>query len=167
MGRSGKTVICLDACVIGHVLVPEKSSAPIEDIEASKVITDRIIAGTLKGCSPSVMISETKWFIGRLFKESGPMYVEERADEVEDLLPPTLGPSFKFIDVNFAIAALATDFRFQYYAKSNPFSYNDGIYLATASITGCEALITTDTHLLATKEVLVLRPSAFLARYKV
>lgn len=155
-------MICLDACVIGHALVPEQSR--VEDVEnkASRTLVNQIMAGNLNACSPTIMIAEVKWFIGRIVKTSLPLEVMDRADEVEGLLPQTLGDSFRFVDVDFAIAALAADFRLAYYSKKNTFSYNDGIYLATASLTECTALVTTDPHLLKTKETPVQTPASLI-----
>lgn len=155
-------MICLDACIIGHVIAPENSRVGTAEIAASCGLVDKIITEQIQGCSPTIMISEAKWLIARYTKETVPTEILSRADEVEDLLPPTLGASFRFVDVDFAVAALASDFRLEYYSKKNPFSYNDGIYLATASITGCDALVTTDKHLLATQELKVLTPAQFI-----
>ncbi|MFA5867117.1 MAG: type II toxin-antitoxin system VapC family toxin [Actinomycetota bacterium] len=160
-------MICLDACILGHVLVPENSRVAAAEKAASRKLIDRIIKGQTKGCSPTIMISETKWLISRYVNATMPAEVLSRADEVEELLPQVLGTYFRFIDVDFAIAALAADFRVEHYSKKNAFSYNDGLYLATASITGCEALVTTDKHLLATQEVPVFTPSALLAKNKI
>lgn len=155
-------MICLDACVIGHVLIPEVSNVANEEITASRELVEGIVNGDIKACAPSVVISETKWFVGRTYKSLGSLKMEERVDEVEDLLPQALGASFRFVDVDFAIAALAADFRLSYYSKKNTFSYNDGIYLATASLTGCTALVTTDPHLLKTKETTVQTPASLI-----
>jgi len=157
-------MICLDACIIGHVIAPDISLVPVKEIEASKTLVNQIIENKLSACSTVILIAEVKWLISRVAKRKNIEDYLERVDEAESLLPQTLGRSFKFINVDFAIAALAADYRLEHYSKKNTFSYNDGIYLATASLTGCDALITTDSHLLAVSDVPVFTPSAFLAR---
>jgi predicted nucleic acid-binding protein len=140
------------------VLAPGESKVAAAEVDASHVLVERVINGDIPACGPTILISEVKWFMARFAKSKGRNDFMQRADEIEDLLPQTLGRSFRFIDVDFAIAAFAADYRLENYSKKNAFSYNDGIYLATASITGCDALVTTDKHLLAAKADLPVMP---------
>ena len=155
-------MICLDACIIGHALAPENSKVEAAELMAAKELIDQVMGGGVTAVAPSILISEVKWFTGRFTKSKGRTDFMERADEVEDLLPQALGKALRFTDVDFAIASLAADYRLEHYSKKNPFSYNDGLYLATASIMGCDALITTDKHLLAVSDVPVFTPAGFL-----
>src|SRR5450830_94953 len=65
-------MICLDACIIGHVIAPENSRVGTAEIAASCGLVDKIITEQIQGCSPTIMISETKWLIARYAKETAP-----------------------------------------------------------------------------------------------
>lgn len=155
-------MICLDACIIGHVLAPDESLVSADEIRASGRLVKKISIGQVTCCAPTVLIAEIKYLAGRIAKTRKRADFLVRADEVEDLLPQVFGSSFRFIDVDFAIAALAADYRLENYSKQNAFSYNDGVYLATAQIKGCDALVTTDKHLLSCADIPVFTPSAYI-----
>jgi predicted nucleic acid-binding protein len=63
------------------------------------------------------------------------------------------------VDIDLAVSSAVH--RRRYYSKKNPFSYNDGIFLATAMRAGATALITTDPHLLQVSEIPAHRPGGF------
>jgi len=51
-------------------------------------------------------------------------------------------------------------YRSRYRSKTNAFSYDDGIVLATALFARAEAIVTTDPRLLGVSEIRAYRPSA-------
>ena len=156
------SLICLDAAIVGHILIPKSSRAAAQEIEASAELIRSLVDGRLSGVAPAILIAEAKWLIGRAAQGNHLEYIAERVDEVEDLLPQSLGSNFKFVNIDMHLSSLAADYRLKYYSRTNAFSYNDGLYLATAVLQNADYLVTTDPHLLKAEEIKVITPSEFM-----
>src|SRR6185503_21384305 len=55
--------------------------------------------------------------------------------------------NLRVLSVTASLAIHAAELRRRYYSKKNPFTYNDGLYLATGLAEHADLLITTDPHL--------------------
>ena len=65
------------------------------------------------------------------------------------------------VAVTAPLAVHAAELRSKYYSKKNPFSYNDGLYLATGLAERADLLITSDPHLLGAGELKAIRPAEY------
>jgi predicted nucleic acid-binding protein len=123
------------------VIVPAVTKSPREDVRGA----ERLLRALERG--------EIRWVFAR---EQKPGFTIARA-ALEDGLAGRL--TLLPVDAELAIASAA--YRGRYYSRSNAFSSNDGIFLATAVRSQAAVLFTTDPHLLQVSEVAARRPGAF------
>lgn len=150
--------LCLDSNVFLAVILPEATRAPKEEIQGAVEILEALKAGTIVAVTSVMTLAEICWVFNR---EEKPGF---------DIARATLESGFDgrltLLPVDSDLAVAAARFRSRYYSKTNPFSYNDGIILATALRAQAQGLITTDRHLLSVSEVAAFRPSEFRSRVR-
>ncbi|MBI4736136.1 MAG: PIN domain-containing protein [candidate division NC10 bacterium] len=135
------------------VIVPEVTRAPRDDIRASERLLRALQKGEIVAFTSVMALAEIRWVFER---EKKPGF-----DIVRATLEDGFAGHLTILPVDADLAVMSAIHRRRYYSRNNPFSYNDGIFLATALRTGTSALVTTDPHLLHVSEVSALRPSAF------
>lgn len=110
--------------------------------------------GAIRCVTSAIAFAEIRWV---LLREKLDTY-----DMVEATLRQTLHRSLIILDIDPHIASQSAFFRWKYYSRKNAFSYNDGLFLATALLSGAAGIITTDPHLTAIDELPAMTPSVFI-----
>lgn len=145
------SLACLDANVFLAVLIPEATRAPRAEILGAERVLRAVETGRLRGVSTTVLFGEIRY---AYLREDKPGFeIAGAAIEAEAHL--------RTVAVSSALAIHAAELRRKYYSRTNAFSYNDGLYLATGVAERADLLITTDPHLLNAAEVKAIRPSQF------
>ena len=67
----------------------------------------------------------------------------------------------RLVDVTISLAIHAAELRKKYSSRKTAFSYNDGLYLATAITEKATLLVTTAPHFLTASEVKAITPKEF------
>ncbi|PYV42479.1 MAG: hypothetical protein DMG09_02470 [Acidobacteria bacterium] len=130
-GVEDAPLACLDANVFLAVLIPAATTAAREEITG---VFGEICYVYLREGKPGFEIARA-------------------AIEAE--------PNLKAVAVTAPLAVHAAELRRKYYSKKNPFSYNDGLYLATGLAERANLLITSDPHLLGAGELKAIRPAEY------
>lgn len=158
MPNEDKALYCLDSNIFLAVMLPEATKAPKEEIQGAASVLQALEAGRISAVTSVMALAEIRWVFSR----------EER--DGFDIAKATLEGGFEdrltLLTVDADIAVASARFRSRYYSRTNPFSYNDGIFLATALRARAWALITTDRHLLSVSEIRAIRPSQFTAKLR-
>ena len=142
---------CLDANVFLAVLIPEATKAPSEEIAGAQRVLTALEEGRLQGVPTAILFGELRYVY---LREDKPGFEIARAAlEAERHL--------RIVAVTVPLAIHAAELRRKYYAKTNAFSYNDGLYLATGLAEHVDLLITTDPHLLTVTELHAIPPSQY------
>jgi len=148
--------LCLDSNVFLAVIVPDATRASREDIRGAERILESLKRGEIAAVTSVMALAEIRWVFDREQKTGFDMAraaLEQGFARQLDILP---------VDADLAVASAV--YRRRYYSKTEPFSYNDGIILATAIQSGAGGLVTTDPHLLGVTEIPTFRPSSFPAK---
>jgi len=153
MATETKPTYCLDSNVFLAVIVPAATKSPREDVRGAERLLRALERGEIRAVTSVMALAEIRWVFAR---EQKPGFTIARA-ALEDGLAGRL--TILPVDADLAIASAA--YRGRYYSRSNAFSYNDGIFLATAVRNQADVLCTTDPHLLQVSEVVARRPGAF------
>ena len=145
--------LCLDSNVFLAVIVPDATRASREDARGAERLLESLKKGEIAAVTSVMALAEIRWVFDREQKSGFDMaraaLVQGFAGKL-DILP---------VDADLAVASAV--YRRRYYSKTNPFSYNDGIILATAMRGGANGLVTTDPHLLSVTEIRTFRPSSY------
>ena len=147
--------LCLDSNVFLAVIVPEATKAAREDTRGAERVLRALERGEIAAVTSVMALAEIRWVFAR---ERKPGFDVARA-----ALEGGFRDHLVILPVDADLAVASAGYRRQYYSKTNPFSYNDGIFLATGIRAGATALLTTDPHLLHVVEMAVRRPSDFPA----
>ncbi|MBI2964439.1 MAG: PIN domain-containing protein [Deltaproteobacteria bacterium] len=152
MARSDAAPLaCLDANVFLAVLIPEASKAVREEVVAAERVLRAVEEGRLRAVSTAIVFGEIRYVY---LREDKPGFEIARAAlEAE--------PNLRTVTITAPLAIHGAELRRKYYSKRNAFSYNDGLYLATALAENASLLITTDPHLLTIDEVRAISPSQY------
>lgn len=153
-----KSRFCLDSNVFLAVIIPEATSAPRDDIRGAERLLRALQKGEIAAVTSVMALAEIRWVFER---EEKPGFDIARAT-----LEDGLAEHLTVLPVDADLAVRSAIHRRRYYSKSNPFSYNDGIFLATALRASASTLVTTDPHLLHVSEISARRPSAFPAELR-
>ena len=145
--------LCLDSNVFLAVIVPEVTRAPRDDIRGAERLLRALQKGEIVAFTSVMALAEIRWVFER---EKKPGFDIARAT-----LEDGFADHLTILPVDADLAVMSAIHRRRYYSRKNPFSYNDGIFLATALRTGTSALVTTDPHLLHVSEISAFLPSAF------
>ncbi len=156
------SLVCIDASVFLHVLIPGRSKADRANVEASAGLIDLLQDGMLGAVIPSIALAEVKWVLGRANRDLPRDELAMVWEQTEQMVLHSLRKNLRVVDIDTSLATQAAGYRLDYYSRSNGFSYNDGLYLAVAVANGAGCLVTTDTHLLKVKEVKALDPASLL-----
>lgn len=154
--------LCIDASVFLNILLPSQSRTSDRNIEASERIIDLIQQEKVSAIAPAIVIAEIKWAVARAGRNLPRTALDERLDEIDSLFPYALGKSFRVVNIDIQLASHAADLCLKYYSRTNAFSYNDALYLATSLLQNADFLITTDQHLLKVKEIMALEPAGLV-----
>jgi predicted nucleic acid-binding protein len=142
---------CLDANVFLAVLIPEATKAPKEEIAGAARVLKAIEEERLRGISTTILFGEIRYVY---LREDKPGFeIASAAIQAE--------ANLQTVAITVPLAIHAAELRRKYYSKSNVFSYNDGLYLATGLAEQADILITTDPHLLSVTEMKTLSPSQY------
>ena len=145
------TVACLDANIFLAVLIPEANRAPKDEIAGAGRVLNAIEKGRLHGVSTAILLGEVRY---AYLREDKPGFeIARAAIEAE--------ANLRILAVSSSLAIHAAELRRRYYSKKNAFSYNDGLYLATGLAERVDLLITTDPHLIGTRDLKAMPPSQF------
>jgi len=153
-----KSRFCLDSNVFLAVIIPEATRAPRDDIRGAERLLRALQKGEIAAVTSVMALAEIRWVFER---EEKPGFDIARAT-----LEDGFAEHLTVLSVDADLAVRSAIHRRRYYSKSNPFSYNDGIFLATALRAGATTLVTTDPHLLHVSEISARRPSAFPAELR-
>ena len=145
--------LCLDSNVFLAVIVPEVTRAPRDDIRGAERLLRALQKGEIVAFTSVMALAEIRWVFER---EKKPGFEIARAT-----LEDGFADHLTILPVDADLAVMSAIHRRRYYSRKSPFSYNDGIFLATALRTGTSALVTTDPHLLHVSEISAFLPSAF------
>lgn len=148
---STRPLACLDANVFLAVLIPEATKAPKDEIAGATRLLKALEDGRLRAISTTILLGEIRFVYLREDKVG--FEIARAAIEAESNL--------RLHSVSASLAIHSAELRRKYYSKKNAFSYNDGLYLATALAEHADLLITTDPHLLNVTEMKTLRPSNY------
>jgi len=149
----GAPLACLDANVFLAVLIPESTKAVREEVAGAERVLQAIETGRLRAVSTAILFGEIRYVY---LREDKPGFeIARAAIETESNL--------RTVAVTALLAIRAAEFRKKYYSKRNTFSYNDGLYLATALAENAGMVITTDPHLLSVEEIRAISPSQYRA----
>lgn len=149
----GPPLACLDANVFLAVLIPESTKAGREEVAGAERVLQAIETGCLRAVSTAILFGEIRYVY---LREGKPGFeIARAAIEAE--------PNLRTVAVTALLAIRAAEHRKNYYTKRNTFSYNDGLYLATALAENADSLITTDPHLLSVEEIRAISPSQYRA----
>lgn len=152
MGRGeSPTLACLDANIFLAVLIPEATRAPKDEIAGAGRVLNAVEKGRLRGVSTAILLGEIRY--AYLREDKSGFEIARAAIESE--------ANLRVVTVSVPLAIHAAELRRRYYSKKNVFSYNDGLYLATGLAERVDLLITTDPHLLGTRDLKTMRPSQF------
>lgn len=142
---------CLDANIFLAVLIPEATKAPKNEIAGAERVLKAVQEKRLRGLSTAILFGEIRY---AYLREDKPGFeIARAAIEAEAAL--------RIVSVTASLAIHAAELRRRYYSKKNAFSYNDGLYLATALAEHADLLITTDPHLLAVRDLKTMAPSQY------
>ncbi len=148
MGKIG-----LDSNVFLCLLLPEASRTDPENVEGAGRLL-RSLGRENQGVTSALLLAEVAWAFLREGK-NGP--------EVE--AARTIITSMEGLDVVAVtpdLAWLGGRLRGKHYSRERSISYQDSIYLATSIQAGCDALYSTDRHLLGIREgIRVAEPKEF------
>ena len=158
MPAATRPKLCLDSNVFIAVMLPETTKASQDDIRGADRLLRSLHKGEVTAITSVMALAEVRWVFDR---EQKPGFDIARAT-----LETGFSGHLSILQVDTDLAVASAIYRRRYYSKSNPFSYNDGIFLATAVRDGATALVTTDPHLLGASEVPVYRPSGFPAELR-
>jgi predicted nucleic acid-binding protein len=142
---------CLDANVFLAVMMPEATRAPRAEITGAERVLKALETGRLRAVSTAILLGEIRYVYLRENKQG--FEIAAAAIEWE--------PRLRTDPVTVPLAIHAAELRRKYYSKKNTFSYNDGLYLATAIAEQVDCLITTDPHLLSVSELRAFPPSQY------
>ena len=145
------TLACLDANIFLAVLIPEAARAPKDEIAGAGRVLNAVEKGRLRGVSTAILLGEIRY--AYLREDKSGFEIARAAIEAE--------ANLRVVTVSVSLAIHAAELRRRYYSKKNVFSYNDGLYLATGLAERVDLLITTDPHLLGTRDLKTMRPSQF------
>jgi len=138
----------VDSNIFLSNLSPHSSRVTAKTIEASRQLIVSLDQREWKALVSVVVLMEIQWVLAREKVEGFEIF--------EASLLTQSGVTLREVDLE--IARMAGQFRAKYYSKTNPFSYNDGIILATAVKNKTAGIITTDPHLLKASEIRALMP---------
>ena len=155
-------LVCIDAHVFLHVLIPGRSKADKVNAEASADLIDLLQDGKVEAVVPSIALAEIRWVLGRANRGLSREELKLVWEQTEQLIIGSLRKSLRVVGIDVRLATLAAEYRLDHYSQKNGFSYNDGLYLAVAVTNQVDGLVTTDTHLLRVEEVEALTPARFL-----
>jgi predicted nucleic acid-binding protein len=147
--------LCLDSNVFLAVLLPEATKASQDDIRGAERVVRALERGEISVVTSVMALAEIRWVFAR---EDKPGFDVARAT-----LEGGFHNHLTILPVDGDLAVASAVHRRRYYSKANPFSYNDGIFLATGIRAGATALLTTDPHLLQVVEIPAHRPANFPA----
>ncbi len=140
---------CLDANIFLAVLIPEATRAPKDEIAGAERVLKALEEGRLRGVSTAILFGEIRY---AYLREDKPGFeIARAAIEAE--------ANLRVSTITVPLAIHAAELRRKYYSKKNVFSYNDGLYLATALAEMADLLITTDPHLLSVRDLKTTPPS--------
>ncbi len=145
------TLACLDANIFLAVLIPEATRAPKDEIAGAGRVLNAVEKGRLRGVSTAILLGEIRY--AYLREDKSGFEIARAAIEAE--------ANLRVVTVSVSLAIHAAELRRRYYSKKNVFSYNDGLYLATGLAERVDLLITTNPHLLGTRDLKTMRPSQF------
>jgi predicted nucleic acid-binding protein len=145
------TLACLDANIFLAVLIPEATRAPKDEVAGAGRVLNAVERGRLRGVSTAILLGEIRY--AYLREDKSGFEIARAAIEAE--------ANLRVVTVSVPLAIHAAELRRRYYSKKNVFSYNDGLYLATGLAERVDLLITTDPHLLGTRDLKTMRPSQF------
>jgi len=145
------TLACLDANIFLAVLIPEAARAPKDEIAGAGRVLNAVEKGRLRGVSTAILLGEIRY--AYLREDKSGFEIARAAIEAE--------ANLRVVTVSVSLAIHAAELRRRYYSKKNVFSYNDGLYLATGLAERVDLLITTNPHLLGTRDLKTMRPSQF------
>ena len=145
------TLACLDANIFLAVLIPEATRSPKDEIAGAGRVLNAVEKGRLRGVSTAILLGEIRY--AYLREDKSGFEIARAAIEAE--------ANLRVVTVSVSLAIHAAELRRRYYSKKNVFSYNDGLYLATGLAERVDLLITTDPHLLGTRDLKTMRPSQF------
>ena len=158
MPAATRPKLCLDSNVFIAVMLPETTKASQDDIRGADRLLGSLHKGEVTAITSVMALAEVRWVFDR---EQKPGFDIARAT-----LESGFAGHLSILQVDTDLAVASAIYRRRYYSRSNPFSYNDGIFLATAVRGGAAALVTTDPHLLGASEVPAYRPRAFPAELR-
>jgi predicted nucleic acid-binding protein len=150
-GAERRQLACLDANVFLAVLLPEATKAPRVELEGAERVLRAVETGRLRGVATTILFGEIRY--AYLRENTAGFEIASAAIEAE--------PNLRTVPITAPLAIRAAEFRRKYYSKKSPFSYNDGLYLATGVAENADVLITTDSHLLSVSELKTIRPSEY------
>ena len=145
------TLACLDANIFLAVLIPEATRAPKDEIAGAGRVLNAVEKGRLRGVSTAILLGEIRY--AYLREDKSGFEIARAAIEAE--------ANLRVVTVSVSLAIHAAELRRRYYSKKNVFSYNDGLYLATGLAERVDLLITTNPHLLGTRDLKTMRFSQF------
>jgi predicted nucleic acid-binding protein len=151
MADDGPELACLDANVFLALLIPETTKAPKNEIVGAARVVRAIEDGHLHAVSTTILFGEIRYVY---LRENKPGFEIARA-AIE------AAANLRTEPVTVPLAVHAAELRRRYYSKRNAFSYNDGLYLATAMAEHADVLITTDPHLLEVEGIKAISPSQY------
>jgi predicted nucleic acid-binding protein len=156
MPSATRPTLCLDSNVFLAVIVPEATKASQEDVRGAERTLRALERGEISAVTSVMALAEMRWVFAR---EQKPGFDVARAT-----LEGGFHGHLTILPVDADLAVASATYRRRYYSKASPFSYNDGIFLATGIRARATALLTTDTHLLHVAEMAAHRPTDFPAR---
>lgn len=144
---------CLDANVFLAVLLPAPTKMEQENVEGSERVLAALGKGEVSAVTSSIVFAELRWAFAR--EEAGGFEI------VDFTLRELYRGKLEIINVTPEIASQAATLRKKYYSRQNDFSYNDGLYLATALQTGADVLVSSDPHFGSVAEIKTMEPKDF------
>lgn len=153
MPSATRPLLCLDSNVFLAVMFPEATSVLRDEVRGAERVLRALERGDITAVTSVMALAEIHWVFMR---EEKPGFHVARAT-----LETRFRDHLTIVAVDGDLAVASAGHRRRYYGRTNPFSYNDGIFLATGLRTGPAALLTTDPHLLRVSEMPVRRPSEF------
>ena len=151
MANDRPELACIDANVFLALLIPEATKAAKAEILGAERVVRAIEDGNLHAVSTTIVFGEIRYVY---LRENKPGFEIARA-AIE------AAPNLRTQPVTPSLAIHAAELRRRYYSKRNAFSYNDGLYLATALAEHATFVISTDSHLLEVEGIRAISPSQY------
>jgi predicted nucleic acid-binding protein len=149
--RESAPLACLDANIFLAVLIPEATRAPKNEIAGAARVLKSVEEGNLQGVTTAILFGEIRY--AYLREDKLGFEIARAAIEAE--------ANLRVVAVTASLAVHAAELRRKYYSKKSVFSYNDGLYLATAVAEKVDLIVTTDPHLLNVRELKTVSPSQY------